>query len=296
MNTEYDLTLSPENARNSGRNANVEKDRIGDTEVAPLCCQSHIGAISPPGGRNSKDAGRHYRFERLSLPVVLKDLRFSKADPGPGDRVPEFDLPVVGGGRFRSSDLSETGPVLLVFGSSTCPVTDNAAPGLNELHARFGSHVRFVMVNVREAHPGHTFPQPTTLNAKMAHAEKLCILHGFKFELAVDDVDGTLHRALSPKPNSAYILGTDGTIRFRAQWANDTKALASALEAIVAGQSPRRLRSGGVIRPILRMLPNLAPVLDRAGRGAWADMWRVAPPFAAIALVFKVLRLVRRRN
>ncbi len=49
------------------------------------------------------------------------------------------------------------------------------------------------------------------------------------------DIDGTLHRALSPKPNSAYVLGKDGTILFRAQWANDTKALAGALEAITAG-------------------------------------------------------------
>ncbi len=52
------------------------------------------------------------------------------------------------------------------------------------------------------------------------------------------DIDGTLHRALSPKPNSAYVLGKDGTILFRAQWANDTKALAGALEAIAAGESP----------------------------------------------------------
>ena len=46
------------------------------------------------------------------------------------------------------------------------------------------------------------------------------------------------HRALSPKPNSAYALGKDGTILFRAHWANDTKALAAGLNAIAAG-NPR---------------------------------------------------------
>lgn len=257
--------------------------------------ETQIGHPSRKQTEDSNEVGQRYRFERLALPVVLGDMRFNRGDPGPGDRVPEFDLPTVGGGRFRSSDLAETGPALLIFGSSTCPVTDNAAPGLNELYLRFGDRVRFVMVNVREAHPGKAFPQPRTLEAKMAHAEQLRDLHGFEFEVAVDDVDGTLHRALSPKPNSAYILGVDGTILFRAHWANDRKALAAALEAVVAGETPRRSQSGGLVKPMLRMIPNIAPVLDRAGSGAWTDLWRVAPPLAAIALALKALRGRPRR-
>ncbi len=241
------------------------------------------------------DAGRRYRFEHLALRIVLRDLRFTKDDPGPGDRVPTFDLPTVTGGRVRSTDFADTGPALLIFGSTTCPVTDNAAPGLSELYLRFGHRVRFVMVNVREAHPGKAIPQPRTLDAKTAHAGQLRDLHGFEFEVAVDDVDGTLHRALSPKPNSAYVLGADGTILFRAQWANDTKALAAALDAIVTGRAPRRSQSGGVVKPTLRMLRHLAPALDRAGPGAWADMWRVAPPLAAIAFALKALRISPRR-
>ncbi|MGE0454794.1 MAG: redoxin domain-containing protein [Vicinamibacteria bacterium] len=243
------------------------------------------------GHEKEEDEGRRYRFQHLALPLVMRDLRFGRHDPRPGDPVPDFDLPVVGGGRFRSADLAETGPALLVFGSSTCPVTDNAAPGLNDLHRRFGSRVRFVMVNVREAHPGKAFPQPATLGAKVAHAALLRGFYGFEFELAVDDVDGTLHRALGPKPNSAYVLGSDGTILFRAHWANDTRALAGALEAVVAGESLRRSQSGGVVKPMLRMLRNVAPVLDRAGTGAWADMWRVAPPLAAMALALKALHV-----
>jgi thiol-disulfide isomerase/thioredoxin len=251
---------------------------------------THIDVSRQERTEDATDVGQRYRFEHLALPIVLRDLRFSQGDPGPGDRVPEFDLPTVGGGRFRSGDLAETGPTLLIFGSSTCPVTDNAAPGLNELHLRFGDRVRFVMVNVREAHPGKAFPQPRTPDAKMAHAERLRDLHGFAFEVAVDDVDGTLHRALGPKPNSAYVLGADGTILFRAHWANDTQALSAALDAIVAGEPPRPSQSGGVVKPMLRMLRNMAPVLDRAGSGAWADMWRVAPPLAAMAFALRVLR------
>jgi len=60
--------------------------------------------------------------------------------------VPEFDLPIVGGGRFRSSEFAGSGPALLIFGSNTCPMTDSAARGLRELHNKFGTRVRFVMV------------------------------------------------------------------------------------------------------------------------------------------------------
>ncbi len=243
----------------------------------------------------SQDAGQRYRFEHLALPLVLRDMYYSRDDPGPGDRVPDFDLPTWGGGRFRSTDLGETGPALLIFGSYTCPVTDSAAPGLKQLHARFGDRVRFVMVDVREAHPGKAAPQPKTPDEKMAHAGQLRDLHGFQFEVAVDDIDGTLHRALGPKPNSAYVLSKDGTILFRAQWANDTKALAGALEAVAAGKSPSRSHSGGLVRPMLRFMSYVAPVLDRAGSGAWSEMWRVAPPMAAMAFVLKSLRVRPRK-
>ena len=93
-----------------------------------------------------------------------------------------------------------------------------------------------------------TRASPSTIEGKTAHAARLHDLHGFAFEVAVDDVDGGLHRALSPKPNSAYIIATDGTILFRAQWANDTEALMAALSAVVAGDGPRREKSGGVIK------------------------------------------------
>jgi hypothetical protein len=72
--------------------------------------------------------------------------------PAPGDRIPVFDLPVLDGGRFSSSDLGGR-PVLLAVGSRTCPVTESSGPVLCRLHAEFGDKVRFVLVNTREAHP-----------------------------------------------------------------------------------------------------------------------------------------------
>jgi|GEM_PF-380330 len=297
MTIEYKPTLSRKTLDNAGPRADAasqEAKHVRPNGRSPMTHANSESQFDPSRQARAEaleDAGHRYRFERLALPIVMRDLHFNQDDPGPGDRVPAFDLPTVQGGRFRSGDLAATAPALLIFGSGTCPMTDSAAPGLNELHCRFGDRVRFVMVNVREAHPGKALQQPRTLDAKTAHAEQLRDLHGFEFEIAVDDVDGTLHRALGPKRNSAYVLGADGTILFRAHWANDMEALAEALTAVVAGESPRPSQSGGLVRPMLRILRNIAPVLDRAGSGAWADMWRVAPPLAAVAFALKALGL-----
>ena len=146
------------------------------------------------------------------------------------------------------------------------------------------------MVNVREAHPGKSVPQPQSMDEKLAHAEQLSDLHGFNFEVAVDDIDGAFHRALSPKPNSAYIVDSEGAIVFRAQWANDTKGLAEAMETITAGKALICRESRGTVGSMLRMLRYGAPVLDRAGDGAWLDMWKSAPPLAFIGFIQKAFR------
>ena len=240
---------------------------------------------APPTGASA------YRFDRLRLGLVLRDLYFTKTDPAPGERIVDFDLPTLDGGRFCSRDLSETAPVLLVFGSYTCPVTESAAPGLRWLHARFGDRVPFVMVNVREAHPGANVPQPNSMEEKRAHAGLLRDLHDLPFEVAVDDITGSLHRAMSPKPNSAYLLGGDGLILFRAHWANATRALAAALEDVTAGRPLRHTESRGPTRPIWPTLRYVATVLDRAGPGAWRDMWLAVPPMAAAAWLFRLLSM-----
>jgi hypothetical protein len=91
-----------------------------------------------------------------------------------------------------------------------------------------------------------------------------------------------------------HVLPQERPVLFRAHWANDTRAVASALEAVAAGQVPRPSQSSGVVKATLRMLRNIAPVLDRAGQGAWADMWWVAPP-AAVAAALKLLGVRPRR-
>lgn len=245
------------------------------------------GAGRALSGANSRDA---YQFDRLSLSILMADMRFKDEDPGPGDFVPEAHLTLQDGQALPLLDPSGATLTLLVFGSSTCPMTDNAVPGLLKLYKSYGDRVRFLMVNVREAHPGRNAPQPHSDMDKMVRARVLQDLHGLPFPVAIDDVAGTLHRALGTKPNSAYLISPTGMILFRAHWANDSKAIEAAIRSALEHQPIRRPTSGGLLLPMMKMLGDIAPVLDRAGRGAWSDMWRVAPPLAALASVLSPFR------
>ena len=241
-------------------------------------------------------AGDAYRFARFRTALLIDDMTFDRAAPGPGDRIPGFDLPVLDEGRFSSADLGRL-PVLLVFGSRTCPVTESAGPVLRDLHTEFSDRVRFVMVNTREAHPGEVFGQPVTFAEKVIHAEELRAHHGLPFEVAVDDIDGRLHRAMSPKPNSAYLIDPDGVIRYRAHWANDERGLRAALTAVAAGRHPSRRRSRAMVGPLMRAVGHLPGVVSFAGRQVERDVWRAALPLAVLgrlSLLFARLRTDRR--
>lgn len=225
-----------------------------------------------------------YPYDTFTTSLILADLSFKPTDPSAGDSIPPFDLPTVDGGRFASFDLGEK-PVLMVFGSLTCPVTESSGPVLRKLHIEFGNRVRFVVINTREAHPGETISQPRTTEQKHRHAIMLKSHHHFDFEVAVDTLDGQLHRAMSPKPNSAYLLSPDGTILFRGHWANDRRALSYALHDVVLHRRITRARSRAMVWPLMKAIGHLPGIVQSAGRKVARDVWRAAPPFGVMALL-----------
>ncbi|THJ16070.1 redoxin domain-containing protein [Nocardioides sp.] len=246
----------------------------------------------------SAAAGRRYRFGRPTFRIVLQDLRIPADHPGPGDKVPWFDLPTTDGGRFRSADIAARGrPLVLVFGSLTCPITEAAGPGLVDLHRRYGDAVDFVAVNVREAHPGADVQQPQYAESKMRHARALRQHHGFEFQVAVDQLDGIVHRAFGTRPSSAYVIDATGTIVFRAHWSNRLGALEDAVRAVHSGRTPSRGAVGQTVRALMGMAGFADVALQNAGRGAMRDFWLAAPPVAGYLTLSRVwMRLTNRSS
>ncbi|MDR7159099.1 redoxin domain-containing protein [Arthrobacter sp. BE255] len=239
------------------------------------------------------DEGARYRIDRPTFSVIMRDMWIPKDDLGPGDKIPHIDLPTTEGGRFSSDSIAADGrPVLLVFGSLTCPATESAGRRLPDLHRTYGDAVRFVAVNVREAHPGANIPQPRVIEEKMRNARSLESHHGFAFEVAVDDIDGTVHRAFGTRPSSAYLIDPSGTIVFRAHWSNILEPLEEALRAVVAGRAPSRAKVGQTIRAITRIAAYSDAPLDAAGRGAMRDFWLSAPPAAVLIALSRLFRFL----
>ncbi|MGY2876497.1 peroxiredoxin [Marmoricola sp. URHA0025 HA25] len=251
--------------------------------------------FTKPG--QSSDAGRRYRIDRPTLAVLMRDLRVPRHDLGPGDAIPRLDLPTTDGGRVTNESVAADGrPLVLVFGSSTCPVTESAGAGLLRLHHRYGQRFRFVVVNVREAHPGRNVPQPDSLEEKARHAVALKEHHGFGFEVAVDDIDGTVHRAFGTRPSSAYVIDPSGIILFRAQWSNSPDALEKAIRSLAADQLPSPRAVADTARSLVRMVAYADVALDSAGRGARRDFWLAAPPMAALIALSRPFSFLPRRH
>ncbi len=164
-------------------------------------------------------------------------------------------------------------------------MTASAGPALKRLYADYGDRVAFVTLYVREAHPGNRYPQPQTFEQKLDHARVYQERDRIPWPVAVDDVDGTLHRVLDPKPNAAYLMDTDGNVAFRALWSNDERVLREGLEALVSGQPlPIGEREPRVV-PNLKGLGKMYEVLSFAGEQAKEDVQREVPPMYAMARI-----------
>lgn len=162
-------------------------------------------------------------------------------------------------------------------------MTASAGPALKQLYAEFGQQVAFVTLYVREAHPGEHYPQVDSFEQKLAHARAYKERDQIPWPVAIDYVEGDLHRTLDPKPNASYLMDTEGNVAFRALWSNDGQILREGLASIVSGhQLPIGEREPLVI-PMLKGMGMMDEVLSAAGQGAKHDVLRQVPPMYAMA-------------
>ena len=225
-------------------------------------------------------AGKQYRYQRFTTRLLLRDLRFRKGAPGSGDSFPSFELVTTSGDRLANRDVFGDKPVLFIFGSMTCPMTASAAPSVQALYDEFGDRVDFILLYVREAHPGEHFTQAETMEEKLEHARALKKFYDIQWTVAADNIDGDLNRALDPKPNSAFLMNNEGIILFRSLWAADRDALRQALDAAAAGRVPERKQSEALIGPVTRAMGQVHEVMERSGPQAIRDLWRAGFPMA----------------
>lgn len=163
-------------------------------------------------GRATSDP--EYNFERFE--DFDHESRERKVDAG--DEAVDGTLYQTDGTEIQLSSLWSEQPVVLEFGSITCPVFTGWIDRIDALAGRFQDEVDFYIVYSREEHPDETHPAHRTLDEKMHRVEDLKTQESPERTVLVDDIEGSVHLAYDGLPNSVYLIGTDGIIAYRADW------------------------------------------------------------------------------
>ncbi len=232
-----------------------------------------------------KSSTSKYRYDRVTMGILMSDFAFNKGSAAPGDQFPNFQVASTDGEMIAKEHFLGKRPLLVVFGSATCPMTLSSIESLKRLHEQFGDRVTFVTLNVREAHPAENVAQPRTFEQKLEHARRLKQQFDIPWTVASDDIDGPLHRALDTKPNAAYLTDVDGRLVFRSLWAGDERALSSALQSVADEKPLAASESTYTVGPLVRGLGHFHEVLQQAGPQAMRDMLLAAPPIAILGRV-----------
>lgn len=159
-------------------------------------------------------AARDYNYERFLPKILMKDAQLIQHPEGthPGDRAPDFSLRDTEGRRWRLQDLQGQ-PVIFLIGSGTCPVTQGNLPGLRALYRDYGD-CHWLMLYVREAHPGNYLSAHRSYGQKREQANYFREVAEVPWPVLVDELDGEVHKQYGLLPNSVFLLDIDGRVAF----------------------------------------------------------------------------------
>lgn len=118
--------------------------------------------------------------------------------------------------------------VVLETGSATCSMYTKNIKRMRELRKEHPD-VEFLVIYVREAHPGERRRQHESLEDKIAASKMLPERYGEDRRILVDTFDGEFHRAYGGMPNILYVINPQGTVHHRCDWAV-VEELRTALE------------------------------------------------------------------
>jgi peroxiredoxin len=152
-------------------------------------------------------------------------------DRGPdvGDVAPDFELADLEGNVVGLRALLGK-PVVIEFGSYTCPVFRRKVEAVEALRHDFGDAVEWVMIYTKEAHPtdgrvvevntraGIEILQHTSFEKRLKCAALCREKLGLNLQVLVDGHRNKVTEAYSGHPNRGYVIGPDGKVVSRQVW------------------------------------------------------------------------------
>jgi tetratricopeptide (TPR) repeat protein len=180
--------------------------------------------------------------------------------PGAGDSAPDFDAARMGSGESVTlAHLRGAGPVLLVFGSYTCPNFRSAASTLNRLYPEYKNQIPFYLIYIREAHStadwsstrnareGVVLEPAATMSEKQDHATMCVRKLDIAFPALLDSMNGAAETAYAAWPSKAFLLDKRGRIVFSTGLSEQDfspEQLETALREVSASAEESRLPGG----------------------------------------------------
>ncbi|WP_181295051.1 peroxiredoxin [Pseudomonas sp. Q2-TVG4-2] len=224
-----------------------------------------------------------YNYDRFHPSTLGKDVKLVMSSPGPmpGDLAPDFTVQDIDGKTWRLNELRGQ-PVVLIFGSGTCPMTTGSLPGLTALHRERGQDgVQWLMFYVREAHPGEEMPAHHSMEQKRQQARRLRDEDGVEWPILVGELDGATHRQYTELPNHLLLIDTEGRVAFRSEFAHAPTLWRALQQLEVNGWV------GPVDQGVDKTMHMVGPTAygwggpSRGGKIAINDLVKGAPPLAA---------------
>jgi hypothetical protein len=159
------------------------------------------------------------------MPAMWKWV--NRGDLEPGAPAPDFELATVDGkSRVRLSSLRGT-PVVLYFGSYTCPPFRKRMPDMNKLFDEHKHQAQFYFVYVEEAHATDGWPADDNTKDKVLYTAHQRLEDRIKvggvcqetmkiaFPMLVDEMDNRVEMTYRAWPVRVYIIDKEGKVAWK---------------------------------------------------------------------------------
>jgi hypothetical protein len=148
-----------------------------------------------------------------------------------GEVAPEFKLPLLAKDQAKEQSVALTElrakrPVVLIFGSITCPPFRGQLESVDKVYDQFAKRAEFLFVYIREAHPDSVLSvmeegggqslqkieQAGDAATRIATAATCQRSSKLRMPVAVDTIDNVVGKAYAGWPNRMVVVGTDGRV------------------------------------------------------------------------------------
>jgi peroxiredoxin len=197
----------------------------------------------------------------MVLPLETMWCEARKGKLSVGQEAPDFDLATLDKtARVRLSSLRNAEPVVLVFGSFTCPPFRKEVPAVNKVYEDYKDRARFYFVYIEEAHASDVWPLASNVRDKVVYAtagsyeERASVAQVCSKELKlrlpilVDDMNNGTDVAYSAWPTRIYIVDRDGKVAYKSRpgpFGFEAAELEKALVRLVPAASAAEPRPSG---------------------------------------------------